>query len=126
MARTDPRPSIQFERHPFWKGDAAGASAKNNRARKLFPLPEKCDECDAPPIARHHIDEDPGNNDPSNIKFLCGRHHLAAHNLLGVNVKQPPKPCMECGRLTNPRTRGKCQACYRRELRAEQKVRDGK
>ena len=54
--------------------DAAGREF----ARRWFPLPEKCDECDSPPLDRHHRDGNPQNNDPSNIAFLCRRCHQIA------------------------------------------------
>lgn len=31
----------------------------------------------------HHIDEDPCNNDPFNLIFLCRNHHKHLHDLQG-------------------------------------------
>lgn len=42
-----------------------------------------CEVCGLPygerRVDRHHIDSDRLNNKPSNIAFLCKRHHKAAH-----------------------------------------------
>jgi hypothetical protein len=54
------------------------------RARKLF-AGQPCEQCGVAPIPgkgnihRHHRDENPLNNDPSNIAFLCASHHMALH-----------------------------------------------
>jgi hypothetical protein len=34
------------------------------------------DGCSADAVDRHHVDGDGNNNDPSNIRFLCRRHHM--------------------------------------------------
>lgn len=63
------------------------------RAQEFIPLPAD-NMADAERLARalphrpkairivltvHHMDEDPGNNAPQNLKVLCQAHHLAYH-----------------------------------------------
>lgn len=72
----DRLPHWRGEKHPNWKGDNAQEQSKRRRARKLFPLPEKCESCEAKATQRHHKDGDPGNNVPSNIMFVCHRCHV--------------------------------------------------
>jgi len=103
--------------HPEWKGDAACNEAKRHRAQLLYPL-GKCEECPKPATDRHHLDDDPGNNCPENIKKLCRRCHMIADgrlanfiNLSSNRPNQPPKPCQHCGRLKKPLRHGLCEAC---------------
>lgn len=50
-----------------------------NRARKLYELPELCEECKLiPPVDRHHKDGNPKHNQPSNIAYLCRACHMLA------------------------------------------------
>lgn len=46
----------------------------------------------------HHIDEDPLNNDPSNLQALSPRDHSRLHNDRHPRVKQ----CEACGRDFEP------------------------
>ncbi len=95
--------------HPAWKGDAATAQAKNHRARVLFSIEGKRCEgegCTKPAEHRHHRNGDPGDNRPENIAFVCVIHHQLIHH-----PPQPPKPCVNCGKLAKPLRRGRCQAC---------------
>lgn len=39
-----------------------------------------CEHCGrGPKLVLHHIDENPRNNDPSNLTILCGRCHHLVH-----------------------------------------------
>ena len=67
-----------------WKGDGATANTKRHRARRYHPIREFCDRClVAKAKDRHHIDGDPGNNDPSNIACLCRHCHMVVDGRLG-------------------------------------------
>src|SRR3990167_723930 len=57
-----------------WKGNNVSAKAGRKRARNMFPL-RACDIC-GQPAERHHRDGDTLNNVPSNIAFLCRKHHM--------------------------------------------------
>lgn len=56
--------------------------AGREEARRLYQLPEKCDECEDPPYDRHHKNGDTNNNSQENIAFLCRRCHMVADGRL--------------------------------------------
>lgn len=62
---------------PSWKGDNAKKDSGGARARRHVPT-KPCELCGAE-SQRHHKDENTLNNDPSNIAFLCAKHHSMAH-----------------------------------------------
>lgn len=65
--------------NPRWAGDAVTKSGGRQRARRLFPGPQICEIAGCGKQAeRHHKDDNTANNDPSNIAFLCRRHHVLA------------------------------------------------
>ncbi|MGH2966315.1 MAG: hypothetical protein ACRDMH_13195 [Solirubrobacterales bacterium] len=67
---------------PRWKGDAARTDNKHQRAVKLYSLDGvacEAEGCENPAEHRHHRDRDPGNNERSNIEFLCAPCHRAEH-----------------------------------------------
>lgn len=100
-----------------FKGDKAHTSSKHARAQRWFPLPSKCDECDAVPVDRHHKDGDDGNNIIENIAFLCRRCHMIVDGRLerlktGPKAPViPPQPCVNCSRPSKPLRRGRCHRC---------------
>ena len=104
------------EQHPEWKGDAAQANTKRNRAQRRYPL-GPCEDCGKQGIDRHHKDEDTGNNVPENIAILCRRCHMQRDGRLarlGHQIhldRQPPQPCRICGRNYKPLRKGRCGAC---------------
>ena len=51
----------------------------HKQALKLFPHIGPCVECGDEKAERHHIDDNPLNNDPANIKALCRRCHTLEH-----------------------------------------------
>lgn len=61
--------------HHAWKGDDVGSRSAHRRAELRFEL-QPCEDCGNTKSERHHEDEDPTNNDPSNIKFLCRKCHM--------------------------------------------------
>ena len=64
--------------------------AGRREARRLYP-DQPCEKCGA--IGeRHHIDSNRLNNAPSNIEFLCKKHHKAAHRQSDGKVGGGPRP----------------------------------
>lgn len=61
-------------------GDRKRERARGHKqALKLFPIIGPCERCGAAKAERHHIDDNPLNNVPSNIKALCRRCHTLEH-----------------------------------------------
>ena len=75
-----PTPQPAGERHGHWKGAAALEGSKRVRAQRAYDLAgvtcEYSGGCSKRAAERHHGDGDPGNNDRSNVAFLCRRHHM--------------------------------------------------
>jgi hypothetical protein len=103
------------EERTDWKGDKAGPSAKRARAQRYYPVLGVCQHCkEVPAVERHHIDENPGNNEPGNILMVCRSCHMQIdgriHNLR-ESYELPPKICIICDRPSKPLRRGRCHAC---------------
>jgi len=80
------------------------ANAGRRRAQKAFPL-TKC-FCGEDGIQRHHLDGNPLNNSPENIKILCQKCHAADHvgtGTWGRKKRLPKKTCIVCGIVFLPR-----------------------
>jgi hypothetical protein len=63
--------------------------AGRKRAQKRFQG-DKCAECDRVDVHlhRHHIDRNPNNNTPDNIRILCGSCHQKLHWREGDHAKR--------------------------------------
>jgi len=100
---------------PLWKGEEAGKDAGRRRARTAFAT-QPCAECGATvdqiPIHRHHVDGDTLNNDPSNIRFLCARHHQRTHRTTATHCRHGHPYTPENTRV-NKRGHRKCLTCLR-------------
>ena len=109
-----------------WTGDTPTKSAGRQRARKLFPGVHVCevDGC-GKKAERHHTDDNTGNNDRSNIAFLCNKHHkeadgrmrraafLAANSRKGVTLTPEHRAHISeglRGHRFSPETRAKLSA----------------
>lgn len=103
------------EEHPHWKGDDAKASSGRARARKVFTDPEPCERCGGPGEQRHHRDEDPLNNAPENIEWICASCHTTHHQL----KRWADRPPEEHERVRENRRRYMRE--YMRRRRAAQK-----
>lgn len=105
----------QAEENHGWKGDAAGADTKRNRARRRYAL-GPCVLCGAPGCDRHHKDGNTGNNVPENIAVLCRKCHMLIDGRMDaihrIDRKRPAKPCLNCQRLSKPLRKGRCHACH--------------
>lgn len=116
--------------HGNWKGDSAGKDAGRARARSVFKNIGPCVVCGSSATERHHVDENPLNNDPSNIEILCHKCHMGRHkkthccsgHLLSednVYMDHGKRYCRECRRLRSrnrirdrrrpPRDKTKCR-----------------
>lgn len=51
----------------------------HKKALKMYPEIGPCAECGSAKAERHHIDDNPLNNMPSNVKALCRRCHTIEH-----------------------------------------------
>lgn len=61
-------------------GDRKRERARGHKqALKLFPVIGPCEVCGNEKAERHHKDDNPLNNDASNIQALCRRCHTLAH-----------------------------------------------
>lgn len=63
---------------PGWKGDAVTRWGLHKRANKLKG-PGPCEQCHAKGQVVHHKDENPRNNDLSNLERLCRACHARHH-----------------------------------------------
>ena len=61
--------------HPAWKGNNVRPETSRHRAQKRYPL-KPCDICGSLRSERHHVDGNVYNNDVTNIRFLCRKHHM--------------------------------------------------
>lgn len=132
-----------------WKGNAVSANGARGRARRLYEqLP--CSNCGGSKAERHHVDGNPKNNAPSNIRFLCHRCHMAEHNVsgeisergrqyveraiaasiaarLGKVVCKNGHPLEGENLYVNPRGERSCKICNREHRRRyEQRVKSGR
>lgn len=89
---------------------------RNSRkqSRKLVkPICEKCGRSRRETrLYVHHIDENPLNNDPSNLITLCGSCHQLTHAQTSKGMPLPVKLCEHCS--TPARKQGMCQKHYQR------------
>jgi len=70
-------------KHHLWKGDNAKPEAGYYRARKMYPVPKG--------YQRHHIDGNPLNNDPNNVKIVKPRQHMIIDGRLDRLIKNSKK-----------------------------------
>jgi hypothetical protein len=68
-----------------------------------------------PGLECRHLDGNPANNRLDNLIWgtrIENQDDRRRHGIIGKGLKtQPPKPCLNCGRLTKPRINGRCNAC---------------
>jgi|ERR1039458_10253671 5-methylcytosine-specific restriction endonuclease McrA len=62
--------------HPNWEGDDVTAKGGRTRAQRLYPNIGPCSVCGSKRAERHHRDDNPANNVPSNIAILCRKCHM--------------------------------------------------
>ena len=74
MANSKPK---MAGKNPNWKGDNIKPHSGRGRAYRLFSTKQPCSVCGVK-AEIHHKDGNPCNNDPSNIDWLCRKHHMEA------------------------------------------------
>ena len=79
------RPPKMGKLNPRWKGEDIIPKSGRSRARRLYPK-QLCHIC-GKLGERHHKDNNPLNNDPSNIEWLCRKHHMEADGRLGRRLR---------------------------------------
>jgi hypothetical protein len=102
-----------------WKGEDAGKSSKQQRARAYKRY--KTDYCERCKTGRgldvHYKDGNKDNLCEENIAYYCRRCRMEVDGTLeGLkNAKKPeilpPKPCSICGKLTKELRNGRCHNC---------------
>ena len=77
--------------------DAPTLGALRQRARQYRK--STCERCgSAENLHVHHVDTNPANNDPQNLKTLCGSCHLKLHwRELGRTAGREKPSCKICG-----------------------------
>jgi hypothetical protein len=71
--------------NPQWKGALSNPQSGRKQARDFYPTaPSHCQRCQKPAtetkrMERHHRDEDPCNNAPDNIEWVCASCHRRIH-----------------------------------------------
>lgn len=74
-------------------------SPSHSRAKANRHIKEACEACGATgKLHVHHKDEDPFNNDPSNLRTLCPRCHRRSHSPNFMDDGVTRKPCAHCAR----------------------------
>lgn len=74
------------------------ANAKNSRRQSGRVAARECAHCHRTGcrLHVHHIDHDPMNNTPSNLKTLCGSCHRRCHSPNYEETGLQPLPCLHC------------------------------
>lgn len=82
-------------------------SINNSRRQSAKARRECCEQCGSVKLLHvHHMDENPLNNTPSNLKTLCLRCHFKWHWTHGKMSVRQRKPCLLCDRPS--RSHGYC------------------
>ena len=79
---------MKLSSNPSWKGDAAQDITKRQRGIRLYPELGKCELCDSKATDRHHKDRNTGNNERSNVQFLCRRCHMTVDGRMRLFVEE--------------------------------------
>jgi hypothetical protein len=122
-SRKHPERIPRGENSPEWKGDAISKASGRARARRQYKTLGQCELCDDLAVDRHHRDDNPRNNDVSNIQYLCRACHMkidgrAAELSARSSAPRPiqdPKPCDNCASLYKPLRKGLCSRCYAKQ-----------
>lgn len=71
----------------------------NGRRQAAKTVKPSCECCgrSTTRLSVHHIDENPTNNDPSNLKTLCGSCHHRTHSPNYDATGEQRVPCLICG-----------------------------
>lgn len=99
-----------------WKGEAAGRSSKQQRARAHTRYKKKCDRCKlGKGLDTVYLDGNKDNLETTNIALYCRRCRMELDGTLEIikNTKVPTKerPCKICGKITNRFWYDRCGTC---------------
>lgn len=113
------------EANPNWNPDSTSVVTHRRRARIMYPIAsgELCERCkQQPAVEHHHVDNNPLNNEPSNVQKLCRKCHrevdgrtarmLAAGKLAWRNIETT---CVNCGAECGGLRKDRCKSCYEYE-----------
>lgn len=96
-----------------WSGDTPTLNGGRQRARKLFPGEHLCEIAGCSKKAeRHHKDGNTGNNERSNIAFLCHRHHVLEDGRMTRAELRAAHRTAITGRSLTPEHRAKIGAAH--------------
>jgi|SRR5581483_1954216 len=74
-------------------------SPRNSRRQSAKAVREKCETCGRNGrLHVHHRDENPLNNDPSNLMSLCGSCHRQAHSPNFAGIPGQRRRCEHCSK----------------------------
>lgn len=83
-------------------------SAIYRAARRAVPLKSACELCGTKEnLGRHHLNENPRDNRPENVKTLCATCHTKWHWSNGKKTLKSKASCSVCGKHAS--RRGLCQ-----------------
>lgn len=75
------------------------ASPSHSRAKAHRHVRPRCERCGKTGrLHVHHVDEDPFNNTPSNLRTLCASCHRHMHSPNFIAATAMRKPCTYCAR----------------------------
>lgn len=82
------------------------ATARSGRRQSVKAILDACEDCGRKRTETrlyvHHRDGNPLNNEPENLRTLCGSCHRLSHSPNYMGTRQQPKPCLLCA---SPRAR---------------------
>ena len=95
------------------EGEIKNLTPNNSRRQSAKKAGAKCEECQSSQkLHVHHRDENPLNNDPSNLQTLCASCHRRWHMTHGGESSNRAGSCPICGMPS--RKLGMCQKHYQR------------
>jgi uncharacterized protein YlaI len=104
--------SVKCAARHRYKNNALNKSMIYRRSESVNPLGKNCEMCGATEsLDRHHKDENPLNNEPSNVMTLCDACHTKLHWATGKKAK-PKTLCVVCGAAA--KGRGYCLKHFQR------------
>lgn len=81
-----------------YEGQIKNPTPQNSRRQSAKKRKAQCELCGKPGRHVHHRDENPLNNEASNLQTLCVSCHRRSHspNFMGTAARR--KPCLHCSK----------------------------